>query len=54
VVKDADTTIYLFGTVHVLKPGLSWFDDAVKAAFDKSDDRGARNDRARHCRRCRA
>lgn len=37
VVKDADTTIYLFGTVHVLKPGLSWFDKAVKAAFDKSD-----------------
>ncbi|WP_164105853.1 TraB/GumN family protein, partial [Serratia marcescens] len=35
---DADTTIYLFGTVHVLKPGLSWFDKAVKAAFDKSDE----------------
>jgi uncharacterized protein YbaP (TraB family) len=38
VVKDDDTTIYLFGTVHVLKPGLSWFDEAVKAAFDKSDE----------------
>jgi hypothetical protein len=37
VVKDADTTIYLFGTVHVLKPGLGWFDDGVKDAFDKSD-----------------
>ncbi|OYY72518.1 MAG: TraB/GumN family protein [Sphingomonas sp. 28-63-12] len=37
VVKDDDTTIYLFGTVHVLKPGLRWFDKAVKAAFDKSD-----------------
>lgn len=37
VVKDKDTTIYLFGTIHVLKPGLSWFDEAVKAAFDKSD-----------------
>ncbi|WP_084582616.1 TraB/GumN family protein [Sphingomonas azotifigens] len=37
VVKDADTTIYLFGTVHVLKPDLRWFDSAVKAAFDKSD-----------------
>lgn len=37
VVKDNDTTIYLFGTVHVLKPGLSWFDEAVKKAFDKSD-----------------
>ena len=37
VVKDDDTTIYLFGSVHVLKPGLSWFDEAVKDAFDKSD-----------------
>ncbi len=38
VVKDADTTIYMLGTVHVLKPGLSWFDEAVKDAFDKSDE----------------
>ncbi|WP_194954488.1 TraB/GumN family protein [Sphingopyxis solisilvae] len=38
VVKDEDTTVYLFGTVHVLKPGLSWFDAAVKDAFDKSDE----------------
>ncbi len=37
VVKDADTTIYLFGTVHILKPGMGWFDEAVKEAFDKSD-----------------
>lgn len=37
-VKDADTTIYLFGTVHVLKPGISWFDGPVKQAFDKSDE----------------
>lgn len=36
VVKDEDTTVYLFGTVHVLKPGLSWFDEAVKTAFDSS------------------
>lgn len=38
VVKDEDTTVYLFGTVHVLKPGLSWFDAAVKDAFQKSDE----------------
>jgi uncharacterized protein YbaP (TraB family) len=38
VVKDEDTTVYLFGTVHVLKPGLGWFDEAVKDAFDKSDE----------------
>jgi uncharacterized protein YbaP (TraB family) len=36
VVKDADTTIYLFGTIHVLRPGLSWFDEAVRKAFDSS------------------
>ncbi|GAA0483478.1 TraB/GumN family protein [Parasphingorhabdus litoris] len=38
VLKDEDTTIYLFGTVHILKPGLSWFDEAVKDAFDASDE----------------
>ena len=38
VVKDDDTTIYLFGTVHILKPGLSWFDEAIKEAFDASDE----------------
>src|SRR3982750_4293723 len=37
VVKDKDTTIYLFGTVHILKPGLGWYDGAVKDAFEKSD-----------------
>lgn len=37
VVKDEDTTIYMLGTVHFLKPGLTWFDEAVKDAFDKSD-----------------
>jgi uncharacterized protein len=38
VVKDKDTTIYLFGTIHILKPGISWFDEAIKDAFDKSDE----------------
>ena len=38
VVKDEDTTIYLFGTIHVLKPGLTWFDEAVKTAFDGSKE----------------
>jgi uncharacterized protein len=37
VVKDEDTTIYLFGTVHILKPGLGWFDEGVKTAFEASD-----------------
>ena len=38
VVRDADTTIYLFGTIHVLKPGLTWFDEAVRQAFDRSGE----------------
>lgn len=37
-VKDADTTIHLFGTVHVLTPDVPWFDGAVKRAFDSSDE----------------
>ena len=38
VIKDDDTTIYLFGTVHILKPGMSWFDEAIKESFDVSDE----------------
>lgn len=38
VIRDDDTTIYLFGTVHVLRPGLSWFDEAVADAFNASDE----------------
>jgi uncharacterized protein YbaP (TraB family) len=36
VVRDKDTTIYLFGTIHALQPNLGWFDSAVKTAFDAS------------------
>ena len=38
VVRDKDTTVYLFGTIHVLKPGMTWFDEAVKTAFDRSGE----------------
>ena len=38
IVRDADTTIYLFGTVHVLRPGLNWLKGDVKAAFEGSDE----------------
>jgi uncharacterized protein YbaP (TraB family) len=38
VVKDEDTTIYLFGTVHVLKPRTRWFDEGIREAFDASDE----------------
>jgi uncharacterized protein YbaP (TraB family) len=36
VVRDSDTTIYLFGTIHVLRPDVRWFHGPVKQAFDKS------------------
>jgi uncharacterized protein YbaP (TraB family) len=38
VVRDADTTIYLFGTVHLMRPGLTWFDEGVRAAFVASNE----------------
>lgn len=37
-VADADTTIYLFGTVHALPRGLVWFDGAVAQAFAASGE----------------
>jgi uncharacterized protein YbaP (TraB family) len=38
VVRDADTTLYLFGTVHLLPKDLVWFDGAVARAFQASDE----------------
>ncbi|MBU1324460.1 MAG: TraB/GumN family protein [Alphaproteobacteria bacterium] len=37
VIKDADSTIYLFGTVHVLRPTTAWGSPTVDAAFDSAD-----------------
>lgn len=37
-VKDADTTIYLFGTVHALDGKQDWFNDEVKTAYDASQE----------------
>ena len=37
-VSDADSTIYLFGTVHVLRPDTPWGSARVDAAFDASDN----------------
>ena len=38
VVKDKDTTVYLFGTVHALDGKRDWFNDEVKTAFDASQE----------------
>jgi uncharacterized protein YbaP (TraB family) len=37
VVRDADTTIYLFGTFHLLD-GRPWFNDEIRTAFDASGE----------------
>ncbi|MCX9146184.1 TraB/GumN family protein [Erythrobacter sp. WG] len=36
-VADADTTIYLFGTVHVLPKGIEWYDATISTALEGSD-----------------
>ena len=36
-VADADTTIYLFGTVHILPEGIQWYDDTIAKALTGSD-----------------
>ena len=38
VVRDADSTLYLFGTVHVLKPDTEWASARVDQAFDSAQD----------------
>ena len=37
VVRDADSTLYLFGTVHLLRPTTAWGTDRVDAAFASAD-----------------
>lgn len=37
-VADADTTIYLFGTIHLLPRGIDWFDGKLAAAFAQSQE----------------
>lgn len=36
-VADEDTTIYLFGTVHVLPDGIEWYDATISEALAGSD-----------------
>lgn len=37
VVRDGDTTIWLFGSVHALPPRIGWFAGPVRRAFEASD-----------------
>ncbi len=36
-VADVDTTIYLFGTVHVLPQGIEWYDATIAEALTGAD-----------------
>ena len=36
--SDEDTTIYLFGTIHVLPEGETWYNGRISTAFDASDE----------------
>ncbi|HEY0114239.1 MAG TPA: TraB/GumN family protein [Allosphingosinicella sp.] len=38
VVRDEDTTIYLFGTFHLMDGRADWFNDEVRQAFDRSQE----------------
>lgn len=37
-IRDADTTIYLFGTFHSLDGRTAWFDNKIRSAFDRSGE----------------
>lgn len=37
-IRDADTTIYLFGTFHTLDGRTAWFDSKVREAFNASNE----------------
>jgi uncharacterized protein YbaP (TraB family) len=38
VVKDADSTVYLLGTFHLLKPGVKWRSEKLDAALKSSSE----------------
>jgi uncharacterized protein YbaP (TraB family) len=38
VVKDRDSTIYLFGTVHILRAETEWRTPKIDAAFNSADE----------------
>jgi hypothetical protein len=37
-IRDADSTVYLFGTFHMLRPGTAWGSEKVDAAFDSASE----------------
>ena len=37
-ISDSDTSIYLFGTVHIMRANVDWLHGDVEAAFNKADE----------------
>ena len=38
VIRDADSTIYLFGSIHVMKDGVPWLSPRIQQRFDSADE----------------
>lgn len=38
VIRDADSTLYLYGTIHLRRPGEPWADDRVRAALASAQE----------------
>lgn len=38
VIRDADSTIYLLGSIHVMKPDTPWLTPAIQSRFDSAQD----------------
>jgi hypothetical protein len=53
VVRDEDTTIYLFGTFHLLDGKTDWLNDEVRQAFDRARSWCSRSTCPRTRPRCR-
>jgi len=38
VIRDADSTIYLLGSIHVMKDGTPWLNSEIQSRFDSAQD----------------
>jgi len=38
VIRDADSTIYLLGSIHVMKPDAPWLTPDIQSRFDSAED----------------
>ncbi|ESQ77195.1 TraB/GumN family protein [Asticcacaulis sp. AC402] len=38
VIRDEDSTLYVFGTIHAMREGVTWMTPAIQERFDQSTD----------------